>query len=388
MRILLVSDWMTFAGGSEAYIVDLKQWLQDAGDEVHLLTCGTDGPAKADARAFGTDNTIAQAALQLFNPFAVARLRSVVREFRPDAALVSHFAFHLSPAILPALQRVPTIISVMDYKYVCPLGSKLLPDGTICRVPAGAVCRQGGCVSGLHWLRDQPRYALLRMALGRASRIVCPSRWMQGELSRNGVESDCIPLPVSGPTTGFARTPARHPTFVFVGRLSREKGVDLLLRAFGAVVRNHAGARLRVVGDGPLEAETHALAATLGLSSSVDFTGRLPRSGVEAMLADAWALVAPSTWAEPYGMVVAEAILCGVPVVATSTGGFAETVDPGVSGLLVPNGDRAGLERALDDVASGRAFPQHSIAGDATARLAERLRPDRHVQRLHSLITP
>ena len=385
MRILLVSDWMSNVGGSEAYITGLQRWLVEAGDDARLLTCGGDGDAASDIRAFGTDNVIAQSVLQLHNPFAVAAVRRAVREFRPDAALVSQFVYHLSPSVLPALGSVPTVASIMDYKAVCPVGSKLLPDGTICRVPAGTICRREGCVGTVQWLRDQPRYALVRAALRKADRILCASGWMQAELARNGIESECLPIPIERPSVTFVRAPAGQPTFVFVGRLSREKGLDALLAAFAQVRSRFPQARLRIVGDGPLLAEARRLVASFALGDTVHFTGRLAPAGVESMLRDAWALVAPSIWAEPYGLVAAEAILRGVPVVASLAGGFAETVQDRVSGLLVPNGDIGQLASALEDVASGRAFPGQQIPADAVSRLAQRLSPPNHVERLHQI---
>ncbi len=384
MRILLVSDWMSYAGGSEMYIAGLKQWLREAGDDVRLLTCGVSGPSGADARAFGTDNLVAQAALQVVNPFAVAGVRRIVREFKPDAVLVNHFAYHLSPAVFSALRSVPTVVSMMDYKVVCPIGSKLLPDGRICGEPAGLICQRAGCVSFPHWLRDQPRYALIRTMLANVRRVVCPSRWVQGELQRNGIASECIPIPVTAPPKEFRRAPAPSPTFVCVGRLSREKGIDVLLHAFKRLVTAHPAAKLRIVGDGPLRGEIRQLTDTLDLTSHVEFTGHLPPPAVDAILQDAWALVAPSTWAEPFGLAVAEAIVRGVPVVTTMVGGFADTVEEGVTGLLVPNGDDTRLAVALDQVASGRAFPQHTLSAAAVRELAERLSPRRHVESLHA----
>ena len=385
MRILIVSDWMTGPGGTEVYVANLRQWLRDAGDEVQLLTCGAgdgDGP---DAQAFGTDNVVAQSALQLYNPFAVRQVHRVIRGFRPDAAFVAHFAYHLSPAVLSALGSVPTVVSMMDYKVVCPLGTKLLPGGSICSRPAGVACRQEGCTGTLHWLRDQARYALIRSGLRHARQVISPSAWMQAELRRNGVESECIPIPVRGPSAGYVRRPDAVPTFTYVGRLSREKGVDVLVRAFSAMASRHPAACLRIVGDGPMHNELQRLAASTGVASKVDFRGRVSPDRVEESLADAWALVAPSVWAEPYGLVAPEAILHDVPVIATARGGFAESVEDGVTGLLVPNGDVDALARALDDVASGRAFPHQAIDANAVARLATRLRPERHVERLHNV---
>ena len=242
----------------------------------------------------------------------------MIREFRPDAAFVAHFAYHLSPAVVPALGSVPTVVSMMDYKVVCPMGTKLLPGGSICSRPAGVACRQEGCTGTLHWLRDQPRYALIRSGLRHARQVISPSAWMQAELRRNGVESECIPIPVRGPSAGYVRRPDAEPTFTYVGRLSREKGVDVLVRAFSAMASRHPAACLRIVGDGPMHNELQRLAASTGVASKVDFRGRVSPDRVEESLADAWALVAPSVWAEPYGLVAPEAILHGVPVIATS----------------------------------------------------------------------
>src|SRR5258708_4635881 len=79
----------------------------------------------------------AQALLQIVNPFAVARARQAVRAFAPDVALVNMFAQQLSPAFLHALAGVPIVLAVSDFKCVCPIGTKLLPDGSLCTQRAG-----------------------------------------------------------------------------------------------------------------------------------------------------------------------------------------------------------------------------------------------------------
>ena len=80
-----------------------------------------------------------------------------------------------------------------------------------------------------------------------------------------------------------------------------------------------------------------------------------------------------------------EAILRGVPVIATRRGGLADSVEDGMTGLLVENNDVDGLAGALDAVASGRAFPHQAIDANAVARLATRLSPERHIERLHNV---
>jgi glycosyltransferase involved in cell wall biosynthesis len=373
MRVLLITDWMAGSGGAESYITWVRDGLRAAGDEVRLLTssAGTAGDGSAEYRAYGTERLVAQAFLQIVNPFAVAQVRRAVREFHPDVVFVNMFEHHLSPAILGPLRGVPTVLSLLDYKTVCPLGTKLLPDGRICFDKAGAVCRRRGCVSALHWLRDRPRYGLIRSGVRTVRRVLTCSRWMQGELGRNGVSAEYLPLPVPEPRPGFRRAPSHEPLFVFCGRLDVEKGLPLLLRAFARVRAEVPSARLRIVGRGPQRTMLDGLTGALGLGDAVTFRGWIPPADVEWELEDAWALVVPSLWAEPLGLVALEAIVRGVPVVASASGGLGETVEHGLSGLLFANGDEDALVQRLNAVASGRVFPDHRLTPELVRRARE-----------------
>jgi glycosyltransferase involved in cell wall biosynthesis len=343
----------------------------------------TDGTA--DFVAFGTERLIAQAFLQIVNPFAVGHVRSVLREFGPDVVFVSLFEHQLSPAILFALRGVPTVVGVMDYKCICPIGRKLLPDGSVCAVQAGWVCCRSGCVTLPGWIRDQPRYALIRAGLGTVDRVLACSRWMQRELAGAGIPSDVLTLPIRPSRPGFRRTPTREPLFLFVGRLEVQKGVPGLLRAFARVRGEVPSARLRIVGEGSQGPFLKAMAGQLGLDSSVSWTGWQTPAGVERELADAWVLVAPSLWAEPLGLVALEAIVLGVPVVVSEKGGFGETVEPSISGLLFPNGDDEALAHRMLDIAEGRAFRDHRVPADAARRVAERHSLESHVERMREI---
>ena len=102
-------------------------------------------------------------------------------------------------------------------------------------------------------------------------------------------------------------------------------------------------------------------------------------------MARAWALVAPSLWAEPLGLVALEAIVRRVPVIATSIGGFAETVEENVSGFLVPNGDIGALANRMTAIANGREFADHCVADDVVARVAKRHDVRDHTDRMRDI---
>lgn len=141
------------------------------------------------------------------------------------------------------------------------------------------------------------------------------------------------------------------------------------------------------MGEGPEREKLEQLVQSLGLRDVVTFRGWVPPSQVERELADAWALVAPSLWTEPLGLVALEAIVRGVPVIASGAGGLGEIVEPGASGLLFPNGDEEQLTRQLVAVATGQAFPSHVLSGAVVRRAVERHSPERHIECLRRIFT-
>lgn len=387
MRILMIIDWNRGRGGAEAYAAWLRDGLREAGDEVRLLTssAGTAGDGAAEYVAYGTEQVAAQTLLQIANPFAAHTVRGAIREFRPDVVWVNMFAHHLSPAALLAIGDVPTVLSVTDYKAICPIGSKLLPDGRLCAWDSGAICWASGCVSLPHWMRDQPRYALIRAAVGRVDRILACSEWLQESLLQGGIQSEVEPLPTPAPPPGFRRTPAEAPTFLYFGRLSPEKGVDLLIRAYSRLSAEFPGARLTVVGDGAERPSLEALAATLGVGGAVEFLGWLSPEEIDPHLSGAWAAVVPSLWAEPHGLVAVEAIVRRTPVLCSASGGLGEIVEDGVSGLKFANNDEDALLRCLRQVAAAEIFPDKSVPAEAAARIRDRYDVAAHITRMRNV---
>lgn len=385
MRVLIVTDWNRGQGGAEAYIGWLRSGLRDAGDEVRLVTssAGSAGDGTADYVAYGTERVAAQAFLQIVNPFAVRTIRRAMREFRPEVAFVNMFARHLSPAIFHAMGDVPIVLAMSDYKCVCPMGTKLWPDGSICTARAGWVCHQAGCVNLPHWIRDQPRYALIRSAVGRAARVVACSEWVRRELERAEIDSECVYLPVPQPGPDYVRSPATEPRILFNGRLDREKGVEQLLLAFARVSAVNSRATLRIAGRGPERSRLEGLAGKLGVKQRVTFLGWQEPAEIEREISAAWVVAAPSLWAEPLGLVALEAIVRGVPVIGSALGGFAEIIEDGVSGMLVPNGDVAALAEKLIAILDGRYFAR-GLPPEVIQRVSEKHDLTRHIVRMRA----
>lgn len=140
---------------------------------------------------------------------------------------------------------------------------------------------------------------------------------------------------------------------VYFGRLVSEKGIGVLLEA---ITRQHSAAGLALAGEGPLRAGLEARLAQWTHPCRVELLGHLPQARLRDVLSRAEAVVVPSTWAEPLGLVVLEAFACGVPVIASAVGGIPEMIADGETGLLVPGGDAGALAAAIDRLLGDRAL--------------------------------
>ena len=388
MRVLVVTDWPALPAGTERYVETLVGSLRRQGDTVRLLTssAGDAAEGEADYVAYGTDQRAAQAVLQLVNPSAVLTLRRALREFRPAAVHLNMFLPHLSPAILAELRDVRTVLMIHDLKAVCPNGAKMRRDGTQCRSRAGFVCWRGGCLSTARYLRDRPRYGMFRSGLRYVECVRTISLAMQRELAQVGIDAELLTLPVPPPADGFAHRPASVPTFVYGGRLAPVKGVDVLLRAWARLRADRPEARLRIHGNGPDREATERLIDDLGVRDSVLVDPRMVAGWADSGLGDAWAVVAPSIFREPLGLVAIESVVRGVPVIASDTGGLAETVEHGRSGLLVPPGDEEALAAAMADVCAGRGLAHRSVPAGIVEAARRRHDPDAHARAMHRLL--
>jgi glycosyltransferase involved in cell wall biosynthesis len=157
----------------------------------------------------------------------------------------------------------------------------------------------------------------------------------------NGVVDDTVRLG-SGAGGSSRDYEDGAPTVISVGRLVREKGVDILLKAMGLVVVGEPSVRLTVVGDGPERQSLERLCSCLKLDDHVSFVGY--QTNVGAWLAGASVFVMPSR-SEGMGIAAVEALAAAVPVVCSSAGGLKEVVEDGSSGLVV---DGASTESGVE----------------------------------------
>ena len=359
MRVLLVNDYATATAGAERITLDLRDGLRARGHDVRVFASRAQlipGESFADATCYGT-NTRLQTLTSTVNLSAARALRHELRAFAPDVVQVQMFLWQLSPSILPLLRRVPSVYWAMTFKAVCPTGLKWLPGGAPCTVRAGVACLRHGCITltGVGPLMLQR--TIWRRRRGAFSAIVCCSHDVRRQLERDGIESHEVIHP--GVRESAVRPPlAGPPTVTFAGRLTVEKGPDVLVRAFARARERVPGALLSIAGAGPAEPTLRALIDQLGLGDAVALHGHLSGATLERTLERGWVHAVPSRWPEPFGLTATEAMMRGTAVIASDIGGLAESVAHGTTGLRVPAGDEDALAGALAHVLSDRALAE------------------------------
>jgi glycosyltransferase involved in cell wall biosynthesis len=164
----------------------------------------------------------------------------------------------------------------------------------------------------------------------------------------------------------------------------KEKGTEVLLRAFALVVARIPEARLLLVGDGPQRESLKQLITNLNIGANVVMPGQMPLLEMEAIFSRAWVQVVPSLWAEPFGLITANAMMRGTAVVASATGGSIDIVKQGETGFLVPPGDVKALAEILVELLQNRELAEK--LGKAGRKIAlKQLSEDIFVEKVISL---
>ena len=177
----------------------------------------------------------------------------------------------------------------------------------------------------------------------------------------NGIDTDRFNPAV--PPLAHLRTPGKR-TILFLGRMERRKGFDVLLEAYAQLRRRRADLRLVAVGDGPEREGYERQVDSYGIPD-VTFTGRVSEEVKPAHYTSADVFCSPALGGESFGIVLLEAMASGVPVLASAIAGFTTVVDPGKDGLLVPPAQprvwAQALETVLNDDDLARAMSRNAV---------------------------
>ncbi len=385
MRIVLVADSLS-PGGVSTYLSATSHELMRRGHALALVVSrsergGASIPAEIPVLAVDRDGE--QSAFEGTARFEPTLLYSHdIGDFRFERRLAARF---------------PMVKFMHGFSGTCLSGLKMhaFPTPVPCSRPFGAGCfalygprkcgplRISKLLDGAEWTLAQRRSFLDYRA------VVVASAFMRDEYGTNGVPADRIhvaPLfaPREGMTGQEADASGRVYDLLFVGRMTEIKGGDVLLRATARAQRALGRPlRLAFAGDGARRSRWERDARRLGVSA--EFFGWCDEARLASLYRSSRALVVPSQWPEPFGLIGLEAAQHGLPSIAFDVGGIREWLVDGESGILVPAAppSAAALAKGL---AGALSNPVKLEAMRAGARaIARRMTVAAHVDRLEAI---
>jgi glycosyltransferase involved in cell wall biosynthesis len=389
----MVNKFVYARGGAEDYMLGLARMIEQEGGRTVFfamrdprnLPMPTERffPSNVDFdQPTGAGERVRAVGRMVHSSQARRGMHQLLAGTRVDVAHLHNIYHQLSPSILKPLKTagVPIVMTAHDYKLVCPVYTLTTHGHGCTRCVGGSPwnalrlrCYRGtvagsAAVAFESWLHRRTG------AYDPIDVVISPSTFLRDRLGEGGMAADRIEvIPNFVDASG---TPATEPgtSVLYAGRLSHEKGVDLLIRAVAGT-----SLEVRVAGTGPEEGRLMALARELG--APVTFLGHLARPALQEELARALAVVVPSTWPENCPLIVLEAMAAGRPLVASRVGGLPELARDGEEGVLVEAGNVEELRAALLALAGDPARAAE-LGRAGRARAVAEFSPNAHLARI------
>lgn len=338
VRVVLLHNRYRLEGGEDTVVANEKALLEEHGHKVKLVCVSNDALAGIWAKAkTAWQSPYSYSAKMLF--------ANVLADFKPDVVHAHNLFPLLTPSVYDAARnaRTPVVQTLHNYRTICP-GALLLRDGKVCEKCVTGSAYQAvwhGCYRksrlGTFAVARMLEYQKQRHTWRRkVDRFIALTQFSKNKFIKGGFPAKKIVVkPNYHARDGLAMrvNGVRRSGALFVGRLSPEKGVATLVRAFRSV-----DVPLRVVGDGPLR----NVLKQSGLSNVISVGTQTPQQVGSEMLQAAF-LVMPSECYEGFPMVLVEAFAHGLPVLTSRLGSMAEIVEDTMTGLHFEAGDAKDL---------------------------------------------
>jgi len=339
MKILIIHNNYQQRGGEDAVVEAEAALLEAAGHEVQLeevTNRSISGPA-AKAQAFLNAS---------YDVTRKAWLAKLVGNSRPDVVHVHNFFPLITPAVHEAAAELglPVVQTLHNYRLLCA-NAQFLRNHSVCEKCLGGHrywgivhrCYRGSFAASLSVVRMQHRAATRGTWHKHVHCFIALTDFARQKFISGGLPADRIVVKPNFVFREVPRPQARAGA-LFVGRLSPEKGGELLLRAWQEL----DDIPLTIVGDGPESEKLKSMA-----TANVHFAGQLPPDVVAHYMRTTQALIVPSIWYEGFPMTVVEAFASELPVIASDLGSLSEIIISGRNGAHFPPGDPKGLVKAV-----------------------------------------
>jgi glycosyltransferase involved in cell wall biosynthesis len=361
LRILSIHNNYQIRGGEDESRESEERLLMAMGHQVEVYEENNDRIAELNPAQLALKTVWSQEAYQT--------VQSRLRQNHSDLIHVQNFFPLISPSVYYAAQAegVPVIQTLRNYRLICPNGL-FFRDGHVCEDCLGKFVPYPGVIHACY--RENRGATAATAAMLTLHRImgtwfkqvnlfISLSQFAKQKFIEAGFPSDKIIVKPNFVYPDPGAGEGRGGYALYVGRLSVEKGLDVLLSAW-----EHLSAKvpLKIVGDGPLAEQV--VAATKRMPH-IEWLGRKPMPEVHKLMGEAMFLVFPSKWYETFGRVAVEAFAKGTPVIAANLGAIAELVESGRTGLHFSPSDPTDLAAKVEWIL---AHPQELLQMRISAR--------------------
>ncbi len=347
MRVLCVHNFYQFAGGEGRVFQDESQLLEEHGHDVTRLTFHNDN-VKDFGKLALAKNTIWNSEIydKIFH--LVHEKRIEVAHFHNTLPLVSPSAYH---AARKAGARV--VQTLHNFRHSCA-SSFLFRNGKVCEDCLGKFFSWPGVLHGCY---RESRAATAMVAatttthklLGtwdnKIDRYIVMTNFGRQKSIESGIPEEKIVLKPHFILRDTVQGRGEGGYALFVGRLSTEKGLDIILDIWA---NDELDIPLKIVGNGPLKSRVEELA---NANSNISYEGFKKPLEVRELMGQAMMTLVPSIGYETFGLVVMESFASGTPVISSDLGSVGELVENGVTGLTFPPGDKLRLAQAVRQLA-------------------------------------
>jgi glycosyltransferase involved in cell wall biosynthesis len=405
MRILTVHKFHYIEGGAERYLFNQTRLLEGKGHAVIPFSMHHPRNQHSAYQGYFAEHfnpeqlrevqykpwALAQRVARVcYNRNAQQQLDRLIRDVQPDLAHVHSIYHHLSPAVLHTLKahRLPVVMELHDYKLICPNYILLDGQGHLCEACRGhrffrafwKKCFRNSYPASLLVAVEASLHKWLKSYHRHIDLFISPSRFLADKMKQYGFGDKTIVVqPYTLDVASYVPYYGPSDYFIFMGRLTHEKGVRFLLEA-AEKIRN---SQLYICGTGPMEEELRQIARQRRLDH-VRFMGYQSGEALKELVAKARFTVVTSEWHDNSPLVIYESLSLGKAVIGSRLGGIPELIEEGVDGFTYQAGDLqdfvAKVQRLIDN-------PDKAIAMGQKARAkAERFfAPEPHYQRLMQL---
>lgn len=398
MKVLIANNYYYLRGGSERVFFQHCKLMRDNGHQIIPFSVKDERNEPnnfvkyfAPPMSFDVEqsflNKFKTAARIIYSRNNRKLVSMIIQDFSPDVAHMHNIYGRISPSVLPELNSrgIPIFLTLHDYKLICPT-YLLYRDGAVCEKCKGGKfyncilhrCNKNSTALSVVSAMESYIHILTNTWGRNVTRFISPSLFLKKKLVDFGFKQDDITyIPNFLSLEKYEAQYENNGYLVYVGRLSKEKGVSTLIKAFK---QTKSMCKLLVIGDGPLMEELKL--SVESVAKKIYFSGYLSGNKLKESIRDAVAVVMPSMCYENAPLSILESFGFGKPVIGSRIGGIPEMIDEGVNGYLFEPGNVDDLREKIELMLSMSDRQIREMGQAARQKVEREYNSELHYERL------